>query len=260
MSGRRPMRPDDEARFDAELARVARGLATEDLPRGILDHGLSPDGGPGVVRARRTLPAYAGLAAVLVLLLATAIALTPGGVPPASPTPSPTRTAEPAGPSASPAGSVMPSGILRTTAEIRADFETLRYACRVGSELLPTGPSPSAMVQEGAICDAPADIEPMIAAVIVGVARDGRVVEVHVKANVNGEVTAAAREEIAVPLAKAVAIAASGQGVGNTLAAWVLEAVPLLTAQSANSTTLLGFGIKISRDSSGGYQLLLRPA
>ena len=262
MTGRRPTSTDDEARFDAELARVARGFATEELPRGILDHSLSPEGGQGVVRARRGLPAYAGIAAVLVLLLATAIALTPGGVPPASPAPSPvaTPTTGPAGATASPFGSVTPSGVLRTTAEIRADFERLRYACRVGNELLPTGPSPSAMVKEGAICSPPADAEPFIVAVIVGEARDGRVVEVHVKADVTGEVTDAVRGQIAVPLAKAAAIAASGEGVGDALAAWVLDAVPLLSAQSANSTKLLGFGVKISRDSSGGYQLLLLPS
>ena len=262
MTSRRPeghITPEQEARFDAELARAARALVTEDLPRGVLDHGLAPWGGLGGVRARRPLPAYAGLSAVLVVLLATAVALVPGGAPAATSTPVPLATIAPPPPSepgASPASSSVEHGTFRSTAEIRADLERLRYACRVGNELLPTGPSPSAPIFEGAICEAPADAGPYIAAVIVLEAADGRPVELHVKANLTGEATEAARDEIAVPLAKAVAIAASGEGVGNELAAWVLEAVPLLAPSTANSTKLLGFGVKILRDSSGGFQLI----
>ena len=260
MSGDERMTPELEARFDAELSRAARALATEDLPRGILDAGLVRGaGGAGTVRARRSVPAYAGFAAVIVLLVATAIALVPGGGPPAASTPpSPTASSTPAsGPSASPAATPFPPGTFRTTLDIRADFVRLRYDCRRGNELLPTGPSPSAMVMEGAICTAPADAGPYIAAVIVGEARDGRVVEVHVKANLTGDDTPAARAEIAVPLAKAVAIAASGAGVGDQLAAWVLDAVPTLTLDDSDSTELLGFVMKVTRSSSGAYQLVM---
>jgi hypothetical protein len=204
------------------------------------------------------VPAYAGFAALLVLLLATAIALVPGGGPPGSSTPpSAPASSPPPSPSGGSAETPFPPGTFRTTLDIRTDFVRLRYTCEPGNELLPTGPSPSAMVMEGAICTAPADAGAYIAAVIVGEARDGRVVEIHVKASLTGEDTAAARAEIAVPLAKAVAISASGTGVGNQLAAWVLDAVPTLTLDDSESTKLLGFVMKVSRSSSGAYQLVM---
>jgi hypothetical protein len=258
-----PDRGDLESRFDAELARAARSLVTADLPRGILDAGLSPAGsGAGVVRGRRSVPAFAGIAAALVLLLASAIALAPGGIPGTSQVP-PTLAA----PTSSPATSSAPSassgpvlhGSFRSTGEITADFENLRYACHEGNVILANGPSPSAMVKEGAVCTAPTDDGPYIAAVIVGLAADGRIVEVHVKADLTGEDTTPAREAIAVPLAKAVAISAQGQGTGNALAAWVIGVVPSLSPGMGNSTELLGFGVKIVRSSSGGYQLYLHP-
>lgn len=250
---------DIEARFDAELRRAARALVTEDLPRGVLDEALSPGGRPtGNVRARRGMPAYAGLAAVLVLLLAAAVSLVPGGSPPGSPTPPPVASPLPTTqPSASTGPTRGTPGTFRTTAEIRADFERLRYACQPGNELLPTGPSPSAMVLEGAICVAPADAGPYIASVIVGEARDGRVVEVHVKASLTADDTTAAREEVAAALAKAVAIAAAGEGVGDRLAGWVLGAAPSLVRSDSETTELAGFGLKVARSSDGTYQLVM---
>lgn len=257
-----PRPPDDlEARFDAALASAARRLVTEELPRGVLDVGLAPGVGSGSVRTRRTAPAFAGVAAALVLLLASLIALTPGGVPSASSTPSQasTPTAQPEAPGPSPSGSTTPSGTFRSTAEIRADLEGLGYTCREGGVLLPRGPSPSAPVLEGAICSAPADAGPYIASVIVSEARDGAAVQLDVKADLTGEDSPAAREAIAAPLAKAVAIAVSGQGTGDRLAAWVLDAVPVLVQDSGNSTNLDGFAVKIVRNSTGTYQLFLRP-
>lgn len=251
---------DDEARFDAELSRAARALVSEELPRGVLDEAFAQGGGPlGNVRARRAMPAYAGLATALVLLLAASVALLPGGTPPASPSPAP--SAQPTGqPSPSPSATRGTPGTFRTTAQIRADFERLGYACVRGNVLLPTGPSPSAPVLEGAVCTAPADAGPYIASVIVSEARDGSVVELAVKADLTGKDSTAAREAIAVPLAKAVAVAVSGQGTGDRVAAWVLGAAPLLGQGSGNSATLVGFAVKIVRNSSGTYQLFLHPA
>jgi hypothetical protein len=256
-----PDRGDLDSRFDAALAKAARALVTDDLPRGVLDAGLSPAGsGAPVVRGRRSVPAFAGIAAAVVLLLASAIALAPGGIPSASQTPPTLAAPTPSlAASPSPAASSGPvlHGAFRSTSEIRADFEKLRYACRAGNPVLPTGPSPSAMVQEGAVCTDPGDDGRYMAAVIVGEAADGRVVEVHVKADLIGEDTTAAREALAVPLAKAVAISVQGQGVGNALAAWVVDVVPSLSNGTGNSTELLGFGVKIIRGSSGSYSLFL---
>jgi len=148
-------------------------------------------------------------------------------------------------------------GNFRSTADIRADLERLGYSCSVGSVLLPTGPSPSAVAREGAICTAPAGDGPYMAAVIVGEAKDGRVVEVDVKADFTGDDTQAFREEIAVPLAKAAAVAVEAQGTGNQLAAWVIDVLPPLGPSTGNSTEIGGFDIKLIRGASGGYQLWL---
>ena len=253
--------PDLDPRFDAELSRAARALVTEELPRGVLDAGLVPASfGRGSVRARRSAPAYANFAAAVVLLLATAIALAPGGIPPASPTPTtggsaPSSPAPAASPSPGPSQTPRLHGSFRSTSDIEADFARLTYACAVGNVLLPTGPSPSAMVKEGAICTSPADAGPFMAAVIVGEAADGTVVELHVKGDLTGEDTPAAREALASAFAKAIAIAAQGQVTANGLASWVLAAVPLLGRNSSNSTEQLGFIIKVVRSSSGSYQL-----
>jgi hypothetical protein len=254
----RPIAPDLEQRFDAELRRAARALVIEDLPRGVLDQGLSPDG-LGGVRARRPFPAYAGFAAAVILLLATAIALVPGGLSPASPSPSTgptTPSAQPATPSPTPTGPAV-VGNFRSTSEIRADLERLGYLCKVGSPLLPTGPSPSAVALEGAICEAPEGDGTYMAAVIVGEAKDGRVVEVDVKADAVGEDTPAARDAIAQALAKAAAISVQGQATANELAGWVLDVVPPLAQLNGNSTDIGGFAIKLVRGQSGGYQLWL---
>ena len=241
----------DDPRFDRELGRAARGLVTEELPRGVLDASLAPGfGSPGVVRGRRSLPALAGIAVALVLLAATAIALYPGGRPPV-PTPPP---------SASPSPTAGVIARFRSTLDIRADFSRLHYACVTGSPLPSTDPSPSAPVREGAICTAPADAGPYTGVVIISEAADGNVVELHAKADVTGGAdTTVDRSEIAKALAKAVAVAASGQAVANELADWVLATVPTIEPSLGAGTEIEGFSLKIVRNALGGYQLFMHP-
>jgi hypothetical protein len=247
---------DVEARFDRELARAARALVSVDLPRGVLDAGLAPGSrGAGAVRARRSLPALAGVAAGVILLLATAIALAPGGIPAASPlAPTPSQAS-----SATPAATPLVHGAFRSTLDIRADLMRLRYSCVAGGSVLPVGPSPSPVVREGAICTAPSDAGPYISVVVVGEGADGNVLDVHAKADLTEADSPAARAAVAVPLAKAVAIAASGQGVGNQLAQWVIETLPTIEPSKGAGTDLLGFSLKIVRSASGGYQLFAHP-
>ncbi|HJP88335.1 MAG TPA: hypothetical protein VJ850_04805 [Candidatus Limnocylindrales bacterium] len=252
MTQRRATRPGDrtEARFDAELSRAARGLVSEDLPRGVLDAALAPGAGlAGSVRGRRPVPLFAGTIAALVLLLASVIALAPGGFPPASPSPSP---------SPSPAASPAVHGAFRPTIDIRADFMHLRYSCAPGSAFSSIGPSPSDPLREGVVCTAPADAGPYISVVIVSEAADGRPVEIHAKADLTEADTPAARSEIAVPLAKSAAIAASGQAVGNALAQWVLDTIRTLEPSGSESTEVLGFSMQLLRNPNGGYQLFVR--
>lgn len=247
------MTDDLDARFDRELSRAVRRLVTEDLPRGILDAGLAPGAGlAGSVRGRRPVPVFAGVAVAIVLLLASAVALAPGGFPPASPTPLPTP---------SPASSAGPvkEGALRSTLEMRSDYLRLGYSCAAGSAFPSIGPGPSDPVREGLICTAPADAGPYISAVIVSEAADGRPVDVHVKADLTEDDSPAARAEIAVPLAKAAAISASGQAVGNTLAQWVLGAVKTLEPSGSARTELDGFSMQLVRNAKGGYELSVRP-
>jgi len=96
-----------------------------------------------------------------------------------------------------------------------------------------------------------------MAAVIVGEAKDGRVVEIDAKADVTGDDTPAARDAIAETLAKAVAFAVQGQDTANELAAWVVDVLPPLGLSNGNSTEIGGFAIKLIRGQSGGYQLYL---
>jgi hypothetical protein len=252
---RRPS-PDLDAAFDAELRRAARALVREDLPPGILGVGHESTGGRGaVVRPRQSLPAYAAVAAAVVLLLGTALALVPGGV---GPSPSPTSIQ--ATPTTRPETTLEIHGTLRSSADIRADFERLGYVCQPGNPVLPVGPSSSVVVREGVVCAAPVDAGPDTVAAIAGEAADGRVVEFHAKADIVGTETAAAREAVAASLAKAAAIAASGPGSGNQLAAWVTAVVPSLGRSSSNSSSIAGFSIKVVRSSSGSYQLVLSEA
>jgi hypothetical protein len=239
-------RPDDlDARFDHALSRAARGLVTEELPIGVLDAALAPGAGlAGAVRGRRPVPVFAGSLAALVLLLVSAIALAPGGLAPVSP-------------SASPAPGI--HGAFRPTLDMRADFMRLHYSCAAGNPYPSIGPGPSDPVREGAICSAPADAGPYISVVIVSEAADGRPVEVHVKADLTIDDSPAARSEIGVPIAKAAAIAANGQAVGNALAQWVLDAVKTLEPSGTASTELQGFSLQLLRNPNGGYQLFVRP-
>jgi hypothetical protein len=246
----RSMSPEADARFERELGRAARSLVTEDLPRGVLDGALDAEAGlHGVVRGRRPVPVFAGVVAILVVLLASAIVLAPGGFPPASP-------------SASARPSPVPSahGAFRATLDMRADFMRLRYGCGAGSPLPSVAPGSSSAVREGVICTAPADAGPYVSVVIVSEAADGRPVEVHVKADLTADDTPATRGEVAVPIAKAAAIGASGQDVGNALAQWVLANVPPLEPSTSVSTEILGFSLQLLRNPNGGYQLFIHAA
>lgn len=242
----------DEARFDEELRRAARSFVSEELPRGVLDpsvgasSGLGSTAGVGAVRGRRALPGFVSLAgAAAVLLLATAVVLAPGSGPVPSPVPSPSAPLAP---------SPSQPAALRTTAEIRADLENLHYACAAGLPLSTIEPGPIAIVRESVVCTAPTDEGPLQAAIIVGESASGQVVEVHAKADIIGADTPAARDAIASVLAKAAAVAAQ-KGDGSTLATWVLGHATTLEKDDGTSIELLGLGLKLGRNSAGGYML-----
>lgn len=258
MTDRRDRVDPNDARFDDALRRAARSLITEELPRGVLDPSVGASLGLGVadgaVRPRRALPGFVSLAgAVAVLLLATAVVLAPGSSGPVAspslspPSPSPTLTPSPS----------KGQGGLRTTDEIRTDLTTLGYACSAGLPLSTIEPGPDAVVREAIVCTAPTEGKPLQAAVIVGESASGQVVEVHAKADIVGDDTPAARDAIASVLAKAAAVAAF-EGSGSTFATWVLGHIPSLEKDDGTSAELLGLGLKLGRNTSGGYLLSMR--
>lgn len=263
MTERRP--PDDRdpgQRFDEALRRATRSLVVEELPRGILDPGVGSAAGvpgslDGRVRARRSLPGLAGAsAAVAVLLLATAVALGPDG--PFGPGSSTSTTAPSLITTSPPSPSPVPSAVtLRPTAEIVADMERLEYACEEGNPVESLGPGPDPVAREAAVCIAPEDLGPFMAAVIVGETAEGWVVQVDAKANLVGEDTPAAREAVAAALAKAGAIAVGVPGAGNEVGDWVVATLPTLERSTGDTFEVDGVSIKIVRSATGGYHLIV---
>lgn len=246
-------RRDADERFDEELRQAMRALVTDELPRGVLDPAVGVSLGLGTavsatVRGRRALPGFAGLAAaVVVLLLATAVALAPGsfGAPSPSPEPSPTAT---------PAPTLTP--VFRTSAEIRLDFEKLRYTCQDGLPVATIAPGPDAVVRESVVCLPPTDLGPFLAAMIVGESASGQVVEVHLKADFTAGDTLPARESLATALGKAAAVVAV-EGSGTAVGTWVETNLPALAVNQGVKFGVEGLSLKIGRDATGSYSVVI---
>lgn len=226
-------------RFDRELRRAAQGLVSQELPPGTLDPALGP-------RPRGSYPGVATLAAVVaVLVVVVAITSLPRG------SGGPAGTS-PAGPVASAPASAPPA--FRTTAEIRADLVTLAYSCIAGPTAATVEPGPDAIARQAAVCNAPADIGPLLAAVIVSESADRRVVEAHAKADIVGADTPAARAAVAAVLGKDVAVVVVA-GRGNAVSAWVESKLPGLERNDATSTVIDGVALRLDRSATGGYQV-----
>jgi hypothetical protein len=246
--------PGVDDRFDDALGRAARSLVTEGLPEGILDPAVSESlGRPAKVedeRGRRRIPGFAVAGAALVVLLLAAATLAPNLLLPGGSQATPAPTA-----------SVGPSPILvfRSTAEIRADLVLLHYACVDGAGDAPVEPGADGVAREAAVCIAPGDAGPLTAVVIVGESIDGRVVEVHAKADIVGFDIPASRRSVAATLAKAVAVVVP-EGLGNAVATWVANNVPVVERKGALMVELRGYALRIERNGEGSYSLLVVPA
>jgi hypothetical protein len=252
-------RRDADQRFEEELRRATRALVTEELPRGVLDPAVGASFGLGAaidgeVRPRRSLPGLAGMAAaVVVVLLATVVAFGPGLPGGTGPSPERSPTIGPS-PTASPA----PTAIsLRPTGAIRVDMARLEYTCSEGKPLSSIGPGPNPVTRESAVCVAPEDIGPFMAAVIVGETAGGWVVEVHTKADIVGEDSPAARAAVAAALAKAAAIAVGFPGTGNQVGDWVVATLPTLERSTGDTVELGGISVKAVRNETGGYLVIV---
>lgn len=230
-------------RFDEELRRAARALAAEPLPAGVLDPSLTERATDGAVHARRPLPGLAPAATVVALLiLATAVALSPGG-----PAPS-----ESAGHGASPSRASGP--LFRPTTEIVSRVSALGYACSDGMAL-PTGrPSSDVAVRESAICATPKDDEPLFAAIILAESAARVVVRISFKADIVGDDTPASREAVATELAKLVdgslLEAAAAAAVGDAIESRLPRLEP---ADAPVATDVAGLHISLERHEAGTY-------
>jgi hypothetical protein len=244
-------RPRDEARFDEELRRAARSLIHEDLPRELLDPAVSgATRGLGVITTRRALPGFAAAAsAVAVLLVATAVALAPGGLnPAASQTPPATESlgmqlSPPPSPSSAP---------FRPTSSLVADLVMLDYRCNDGREVESPKPGIDAVIRESAVCTAPDG--PVLGAVIIGEGRIG-VVHLQIKGDIVGEDTVAARQAVADMLAAVAAIGPWEKEDGLLIKDWVLDKVPSLEKNKSVVLQARGLSLSIFRSQTGSYAL-----
>jgi hypothetical protein len=206
------------ARFDDELGRAARTLVAEELPRGILDQPVGGGVGEGVVSRRGAPGLTAILAAVTILLIGTVIALGPGTGPRASPSPgAPSSLA----PSPEPTRTKPPFvERFTTTAAIVGQLSKVGYSCNDGAPLASVGTEPDVLTKEAAACTAPDSIGPFILAVIVGEAANGKVIELHVKADIVGPDVVDSRVAVAAEIARVFELALVDEGAGQSGGSW----------------------------------------
>lgn len=241
-------------RFDDALRRTARSMATEELPSGILDPGLS--GGTGGVRHGTALrgfaPGFAGMAAaLLVLVLATGVALAPGGIG------GPTLSA----PVESSFATTAP--LFRTSAALATNLRELGYQCGPGGALATVGSRPGQAEREGLVCVTQKDDATKLAALITGEAGAGEVVKVTIKGEPVGTDPEAAIEELAIAFAKLTFISIVDPVAAPTAGDWVNAELPKLAAEPANKTVVKLVGdvrLTLEQSALGGYLLLLEPA
>ena len=246
--------PRDEARFDEELRRAARSLIREDLPRDILDPGVV--GSPGVsgVSGRRALPGFAAAAtAVVVLLLATAVALAPGRHGPSAGASNEPPASETLGMQVSPRPSS--AFALRPTSSLVADLAMLEYRCNDGKDVASPKPGPDAVVRYSAVCTAPDSAGPLIGAVVVGEGKGGRVVHVEIKADIVGDDTTAARQAVAEMVGVAASVTPKEKDDGIYVKAWVLAKLPTLETNEGVELQARGLSLQIFRSSTGSYAM-----
>jgi hypothetical protein len=247
-------RPRDEARFDEELRRAARSLIREDLPRDLLDPVVAGSTRSlGGVTTRRALPGFAAAAsAVAVLLVATAVALAPGGIQPAATGSGGPPASETLGMQVSPAPS---SFALRPTSSLVSELTMLGYRCNDGKDLESPKAGEDAVVRESSICTAPDSAGPLVGAVVIGEAKGGRVVHLEVKANIVGDDTGEARRAVATMLAEAAALGPKPKDDGIYVKQWVLSKVPGLEKNEGVELQARGLSMRIFRSSTGSYAL-----
>ena len=237
------------ARFDNELRQSARGLITEQLPYGVLDPSLAPQLVDRMLPVRRAAPGFAGiLAAVVILAIATSVAVAPGGLGQGSKPPD--------------SGFQVTASTFRATVDITRDLQALHYLCNGGHALPTTGPSARPGEREGVVCLTPKSIENAKAKIIPVENGDSEVVEVTIEGDLYGTATVTSREELAAVLSNLAFLAIADPEDAQAAGDFLLQAVPRLRTLPSGDDTLLVFGsvqLYLQRAPSGGYFIRLQP-
>ena len=238
------------ARFDDALRRSAQGLVTERMPHGVLDPELAPARIGGVLGMRHAAPGLASIfAAVVILMVATAVAVAPGGLGGGTAPPDSGFTVE------------IPT--FRSTADIVRSVQALDYSCIPGHALPTTGPSARPGEREGVVCLTPKSIESATAKIIPVENGDSEIVEVTIAGELYGTDTVASRAELAAVMGKLTALSIGNPAVGAQAGAFVEETLPRLRVLPSGDDALLIIGdirIFLQRYIAGGYFLVLSPA
>lgn len=243
------------ARFDDELRRTARGLVSEDLPSGILDPAIA--GRAPEVRARREGPGLAGIfAAVAVLVLATGIALFPGGLT------LPTAGPDASGPAASPldTGLAMSGPPLHPTPRIGGLLISAEWLCS-GGRPLPSPPTDSGPVDHlGITCSSPKSSFATSVVIVTGESVDREVVEVALTGELLGADIDSARKEIADYMSKATYLAMTDEDAAAKAGDFVRKRLPELRLLVTGDEVAETFGqvrVTIQRLADGNYLVRL---
>jgi hypothetical protein len=238
------------ARFDDDLRRAARDLVGEELPRGVFDPGLVRQVGPGWV-ARRVAPGLAGiLAAIAVLLVATSVALAPGGRGGASASVPPQT------------GLGMQLPVLRQRLDIIPVLQGRDYSCRPGSALPSPATTAGAPVREGVLCYSPKTDAAAAVWLATRETEDARVVEIEVDGKFLVTPVAAVRQELAGLLGFLAETSISDPETATAAAEFVETKAIELRATPLGDGVEGVFGevrITLDRLPDRTYRLVLRP-
>lgn len=236
-------------RFDDELRRTARGLVVEQLPQGVLDPALSQQRIGDNLPIRHAVPGLASIvAAVVVLVIATSVAVAPGGPGQGSAPPDD--------------GFQVSSPIFRSTADIVQSVEALDYSCIQGHALPTTGPSARSGEREGAVCLTPKTIESANAKLVPVENGDGEIVEVMVKGQLYGTDPLKSRDELAAVMSKLTTLSIGDPAVAAQAGRFVGETLPRLRVLPSGDDALMIFGdvrVFLQQYIAGGYLLVLQP-
>lgn len=249
------------ARFDEELRAAARGLIAEELPRGILDPGLS---GVPRVTSRGTAPGLAGIAAAVgITLIAVSVALLPGGAGDPSPGASGGASAADSPAASEPVGTPADTGIqmppppLRSTSGIGGSLLQNDWVCRSGGPRASAAPGSSQVDREGIVCASPKALVLTTSVLTTRETVGGEVVEVVVRGDLVVS-TDSAVTELSETFSKAAYVSMGDTARAPAVGDWVLSRVADLQVQPSGDEEFAVFGdvlLTLRLEPEGGYLL-----